>query len=79
MKTTLKVLALFLAAALPSSFAAELAGAHLPAALDAGNVFLAFVSTLVVLTMLSEYSPAPRLTRTAVAAALPQAEHPLAA
>lgn len=58
MKTTLKFLAFFLAAALPSSFAAELAGAELPAALDSLSLFSAFVASVVLLTLFSDYAGA---------------------
>lgn len=79
MKTSLKFLALFFAAALPSTFAAELAGADLPAAFDSLHVFSAFVATLVLLTLFSDYSATPRLSRSAATATLAKAEHPLAA
>lgn len=78
MKTTLKLLALFFAAALTTTFAADLAGAHLPAALDPLSVFCAFVGSTAVLTVFSDY----HRTRTVGAAALIAAEkspHALAA
>ncbi len=86
MKTSLKFLALFFSAALPGAVAAELAGVNLPDSLGIGPVFGAFVMTLVVLTLFSDYADAAgsgeRLARRTGTVATPAAEksaHPLAA
>jgi len=86
MKTSLKFLALFLSAALPGAVAAELAGLDLPGSLGIGSVFGAFVMTLIVLTVFSDYASAAgsgkRLARRTGTVATPAAEksaHPLAA
>lgn len=78
MKATLKFAALFLAAAVPGALAAELAGAHLPASLDSLNLLSAFVATLTVLTLATDYSGA-RFVRTAAPVALEKSPNPLAA
>ena len=77
-----------MAAALPGAFAAELAGVSLPSSLDPLNVFAAFVTTLILLTVVSDYAtdktralPAslPRLAAFPKPAATEDSAHPLAA
>lgn len=80
MKTSLEVLSLFLAAAVPSSLAVEFVGFNLPAALDATTVFGAFVVSLIALTALADYSRSFKpLLATAPRRASRKAVHPLAA
>lgn len=76
MKTSLKVVALLLAAGLPSALAIELAGVELPAGTDAGSLFGAFVVALVGLTAFADYARPARATRRRVSL---KAAHPLAA
>ena len=56
MKTSLKFLAFFSAVALPSAFAAELAGVPLPESLDPLHAVSAFVVVLSVLMLFSDYA-----------------------
>lgn len=81
MKTTLKLLALFIAIALPSAFAAEFIGVSLPSSLDPLHTFSAFVVVLSVLTLFADYAATDRrLARSRVAVAKPaKSHHPLAA
>lgn len=81
MKTSLKVIALLLAASVPSALAIELAGVELPAGADAGSLFGAFVVALVGLTAFADYA---RPFASGSAGATPlrvarKAAHPLAA
>jgi len=78
MKTTLKFLALILAAALPVTLAANLV---LPAALDATHLLGAFTATFVTLIALNDYTrPARRRDYLAsLARTTPRHSHPLAA
>ena len=82
MKTSLKLIALFFAAALPVALAAETAGFDLPAALDPASLIGAFAATLLVLTVLSDYTRTAQRRHylAAVARATPpQSSYPLAA
>jgi len=56
MNTSLKVIALLLAASVPSALAIELAGVELPAGADTGSLFGAFVVALIGLTALADYA-----------------------
>lgn len=80
MKTTFKFISLFLAAALPSTFAAEIVGADLPAALESFNIFAALVASLVLMTVFADYNrTALRTKRLVTRAEAPKATNPLAA
>lgn len=81
MKTTLKFLALFLAAALPTALAADTFGLALPVALEATHLLAAFAATLVVLIAFSDYgrAAARRHYLASLARSTPRATHPLAA
>lgn len=62
MNTSLKIIALALAAALPGTLAIELFGGALPAGLNSMTVFAALVASLVLLTALTDYfRPVSRL------------------
>lgn len=77
MKTSLKFLTVFSAIAVPSTFAAELAGVSLPSSFDSGAAFMAFVITFVTATAFSDYA---RPKRSSVLLPVPaKAAHPLAA
>jgi hypothetical protein len=67
MKSSLKVLSLLLAISVPGALFAQFNGAHLPSTTDAGALFIAFVATLTILTIVSDYTRSPRRLR------LPQA------
>ena len=56
MKNSLKILSLVLAASVPSTIAAEFAGLLVPAPIDTLHVFAAYVVTLVLLIVVSDYS-----------------------
>lgn len=56
MKNSLKILSLFLAASVPSTIAAEFAGLVVPAPFDTLHVFAAYVTTISLLTMVSDYA-----------------------
>ena len=56
MKNSLKILSLFLAASVPSTIAAEFAGLVVPAPFDTLHVFAAYVMTISLLTMVSDYA-----------------------
>jgi hypothetical protein len=81
MKKSLTVLSLHFAAALPSAFALDLAGVHLPAALNPLTAFAAFAGSCVLLLLTGDYRRRPTISlpspRTGVFAA--KASHPLAA
>lgn len=84
MNTSLKLLALSLAAALPSSVAFSLAGATLPTAFSPLPVLAAFVVAFVLLTFLADYRRQPTLAADArrvrqSTARCIRTEHPLAA
>ena len=82
MKTSLKVLALFTAASVPSAFAMELTGVDLPASFAPLAAFSAFVVSWVTLVAFTDYArPRPRLVESAVTQRAPfaKAPHPLAA
>ena len=79
MKTILKSVALFLAAALPVASAFELLGGSLPVFLNASNLFSGFVSVVVLLTAFSEYSRAERQRFCRIRAPRGRARYPLAA
>lgn len=81
MNTLLKITALSLAAALPSSLALWLAGANLPTACDPLHVLGAFVVALAMLTLFGDYRTRPALIVNGQrrAACHSRAEHPLAA
>jgi len=57
MKTSLTLLALFLALALPSEAFAELAGLPVPAVLNVENTFALFTATFVLLIFIADYRP----------------------
>ena len=81
MKTSLKFLALFFAASLPATFAAEIAGLPLPVGFNPMNAFAGFVIALALLTAFSDYSRSPRARSSAVTVkrGTEKAAHPLAA
>jgi hypothetical protein len=84
MNTSLKLIALSLAAALPGSVALTLAGATLPSAFDPLHVLGAFVVAVVLLTIFGDYGRQPKLAATAAqlrqrACRGGRAQHPLAA
>lgn len=83
MTTSLKLIALALAASLPSAFAADLSGLTLPAAMDPLHLFAALVAALVLLTAFADYGRRGTLRILAQQAALAHPErtaaHPLAA
>ncbi len=56
MKTTIKVIALLIAAGYPCVALAEFAGASIPSALNAENALCVFTATLAVLLMIGDYS-----------------------
>lgn len=56
MKTTIKVIALLIAAGYPCVAFAEFAGASIPSALNAENALIAFSIALAVLLMIGDYS-----------------------
>jgi hypothetical protein len=62
MKTSLKALSLLLAVSFPTALFAHFAGAAIPATLDVGHVFAAFVTSLTLLIVFSDYSRASRLS-----------------
>lgn len=78
MKNPLKLIALFTAIAVPSALAAEIAGINLPPGIDLGSAFGFFVSSLVTLIAVTDYSRTlkPRTVGALVAA---KAANPLAA
>jgi len=53
----LSVLALFFVLAFSGDAFAELAGFHVPAALDIGNTFALFIGTFVLLILIADYRP----------------------
>ena len=57
MKTSLKLIALLLAAGYPVAAFAQFAGARMPAALNAQNVVGLFTAVFVGLMLLKDYSP----------------------
>ncbi len=57
MKTSLKLIALLLAAGYPVAAFAQFAGAQVPAALNAQNVVGLFTAVFVGLMLLKDYSP----------------------
>jgi len=57
MKTSLTLLALFLALALPSEAFAELAGLPVPAVLNVENTFALFTASFVLLIFIADYRP----------------------
>lgn len=81
MKTSLKIIALFYAVALPGTFAAEFAGLSMPASLDPLHVFSSFVTVLSVLVLFADYATPDRTTakRCAIAKKAEKSHHPLAA
>ena len=81
MNTTLKFLALSLAAAVPAALAAETAGLALPSAFDVTTLVGAFAVTLVLLTAFADYARTARRHRYLAAAsrATPRHAHPYAA
>ena len=82
MKTSLTVLSLVFAAAVPSSFAAEFAGVQLPAALEPSTAFGAFFVTAMALIAFADYgrSARARLAKTGTSrTSRDLAVHPLAA
>lgn len=82
MKTSLKLLALFAAIALPGAFAAEFAGVSLPSSIDPLHAFSAFVVVLSVLTLFADYATPDNVARRRPAVARANAKksnHPLAA
>lgn len=81
MKTSLKVIALLLAASVPSALAMELAGVELPAGADTGSLFVAYVVALVGLTAFADYARpvAGRSIPATPQRSSRQAAHPLAA
>lgn len=82
MKTSLKVLALFTAASVPSAFALELAGVHLLPAFDPVAALSAFAVSWVTLVAFTDYArPRGRLSENPARPHAPvtKATHPLAA
>lgn len=83
MTTSLKLIALVLAASLPSAFAAELSGLTLPAVIDPLHLFAALVAVLVLLTASADYGRRATLRILSQQDALARPErtaaHPLAA
>ena len=61
MKTSLKLLALLLAAGLPSAAFAEIFGARLPATFTAANLIALFAMASIALLLATDYSPRTRL------------------
>jgi hypothetical protein len=57
MKTSLKLIALLIAAGYPVAALAQFAGASLPATLDAQNIAGLFTAVFVGLMLLADYSP----------------------
>ena len=57
MNTFLKFASLVLAAGIPAAFTAEAFGLAVPAVINTSHVFTAFVVTLTLLTMLTDYRP----------------------
>jgi hypothetical protein len=65
MHSLLKKLSLVLAAGIPGTLLAQFAGASLPAPISPGNLFVAFVFILTLLTVVADYTrrgraPLPR-------------------
>ena len=81
MKTSLKVIALLLAASVPSALAIELAGVELPAGADTGSLFVAFVVAFISLTAFADYGRplAVGSIHATSRRVSPKAAHPLAA
>jgi hypothetical protein len=57
MKTSLTLLGLFLALALPGEALAELAGLRVPAVLNVENTLALFTATFALLLLIAEYRP----------------------
>lgn len=78
MKNPLKLIALFAAAAVPSALAVEIAGINLPPGFNLGSAFALFVSSLIALIAVTDYTRTlkPRTLRALSAA---KAANPLAA
>lgn len=76
MKTMLIALSLLSAAAIPTAFAAGLAGVPVPSSLDPVHGVGLFVAAMALLTAWSDYR---RPQRAVARAPLPKAVHPLAA
>ncbi len=79
MKTKLHLLPAILAASVPVTLAAELAGLRLPSGLDTLGVFGALIATLFALTVVADYSRLSRRPLALAAARNVKADHPLAA
>ncbi len=78
MKNPLKLIALFTTAAVLSTLALEITGVNLPPGFDLGTAFGLFVSSLILLIAVNDYTRTlkPRTVRALLAA---KAAHPLAA
>ncbi|MBI5770493.1 MAG: hypothetical protein HZA93_22135 [Verrucomicrobia bacterium] len=63
MKSSLKSLSLTLAISVPGSLFAQLGGAQLPAVATPSFLFIAFVTALTILTVVSDYTHTPRPPR----------------
>ena len=74
MKTSLKLIALLIAAGTPVAALAQFAGAHLPAALNTQNIAGAFTVVFVGLLLLKDYSASrPSLVATHAPVIVPSA------
>ena len=56
MKTSLKVISLFFSAGFPATIVSEFLGVRLPAPVDSAHAFSAFVITLTLLIVVTDYS-----------------------
>ena len=83
MNSSLKLLSLLSAAAVPAILAGELAGLQLPTAVTAGNAFELFVLSAVAMIAFADYSRTPTTHPRGVTLPLTatgnKAAHPLAA
>ena len=80
MKTSLKLIALFIAAGYPCVAFAEFLGASVPAALNAENAVALFSGVIVALLMIGDYSRGPAFcVESANNAAFKDEKHRLAA
>ena len=74
MKTSLKLIALVIAAGYPCLALAQVAGARLPAAINAENTVGAFTAVFVGLMLLKDYAPRrPSLTVSSAPVIVPPA------
>ena len=80
MKTSLTLAALVTAVAAPTAFAAELAGAKLPAFAQSDHLFAGFIAAVLLLTVLRDYAGSARVpSRPGIALRRLKSAHPLAA